>query len=152
MLKRIFGALHSLLIFLSVEGGGSKSQGVTVYFKSRLMIPLAAQLFQKQSLLFFCYPNHTLVAYPKIIFYCILNCRYWERQAFILFPLSNLSNKVFTRLPSQVVVVVKNLPANAGATGDGGSIPGCRRSPGGGNGNLLQFAWKASWRKEPGGL
>ena len=33
--------------------------------------------------------------------------------------------------------MVKNLPANAGATGDGGLIPGCGRSPGGGNGNLL---------------
>ena len=33
--------------------------------------------------------------------------------------------------------VVKNLPAN---TGDSGSIPGSRRSPGGGNGNLLQYS------------
>ena len=31
--------------------------------------------------------------------------------------------------------VVKNLPANAGATGDMGLIPGLGRSPGGGNGN-----------------
>ena len=31
--------------------------------------------------------------------------------------------------------MVKNLPANAGDTG---SIPGSGRSPGGGNGNLLQ--------------
>ena len=34
---------------------------------------------------------------------------------------------------------VKNLPANAGDTGDMGSIPGSGRSPGGGNGNLLQY-------------
>ena len=34
--------------------------------------------------------------------------------------------------------VVKNLPANAGDTGDVGSIPGSGRSPGVGNGNLLQ--------------
>ena len=34
-----------------------------------------------------------------------------------------------------MVLVVKNLPANPG---DRGSIPGLRRSPGGGNGNLLQ--------------
>ena len=34
--------------------------------------------------------------------------------------------------------VVKNLPANAGDTGDLGSIPGSGRSPGKGNGNLLQ--------------
>ena len=31
--------------------------------------------------------------------------------------------------------MVKNPPANAGDTGDGGSIPGLGRSPGGGNGN-----------------
>ena len=33
--------------------------------------------------------------------------------------------------------VVKNLPANAG---DAGSIPGLARSPGGGNGNPLQYS------------
>ena len=33
--------------------------------------------------------------------------------------------------------VVKNLPANAG---DAGSIRGSRRSPGEGNGNLLQYS------------
>ena len=35
---------------------------------------------------------------------------------------------------------VKNLPANAGDTRDMGSIPGSGRSPGGGNGNLLQYS------------
>ena len=34
--------------------------------------------------------------------------------------------------------VVKNLPANAGDTGDVGLIPGLGRSPGEGNGNPLQ--------------
>ena len=34
--------------------------------------------------------------------------------------------------------VVKNSPANAGDTGDSGSIPGLRRSPGGGHSNPLQ--------------
>ena len=33
---------------------------------------------------------------------------------------------------------VKNLPANAGDTGDTGSIPGSGRSPGAGNGSPLQ--------------
>ena len=37
--------------------------------------------------------------------------------------------------PSQVELVVKNSPANAGDTGDVGSIPGSGRSPGGGNGS-----------------
>ena len=36
--------------------------------------------------------------------------------------------------------VVKNPPANAGDTGDVGSIPGWRRSPGVGNGNSLQYS------------
>ena len=36
--------------------------------------------------------------------------------------------------------MVKNLPANAGATGDVGSIPGSGRSPGGGHGNPLQYS------------
>ena len=36
--------------------------------------------------------------------------------------------------------VVKNLPATAGDTGDLGLIPGWGRSPGGGNGNALQYS------------
>ena len=36
--------------------------------------------------------------------------------------------------------VVKNLPAIAGDAGDEVSIPGSRRSPGGGNGNPLQYS------------
>ena len=35
---------------------------------------------------------------------------------------------------------VKNLPANSGDIGDAGSIPGSGRSPGKGNGNLLQYS------------
>ena len=35
--------------------------------------------------------------------------------------------------------MLKNLPANAGDLGDAGSIPGPGRSPGGGNGSLLQY-------------
>ena len=36
--------------------------------------------------------------------------------------------------------VVKNLPANAGDARDTGSIPESGRSPGGGNGNPLQYS------------
>ena len=36
--------------------------------------------------------------------------------------------------------VVKNPPANAGDSGDAGSIPGSGRSPGGGYGNPLQYS------------
>ena len=38
------------------------------------------------------------------------------------------------------VSAVKNLPANAGNSGDAGSIPGSWRSSGGGNGNPLQYS------------
>ena len=41
---------------------------------------------------------------------------------------------------SQVVLVVKNPPANAGDARDTGSIPGSGRSPGGGHGNPLQYS------------
>ena len=36
--------------------------------------------------------------------------------------------------------MVKNLPASAGDTGDTGSVPGSGRSPGEGNGNVLQYS------------
>ena len=44
------------------------------------------------------------------------------------------------RLASQVVLVVKNLPANAGPIRDTDLIPGWGRSPKGGYGNLLQYS------------
>ena len=50
---------------------------------------------------------------------------------------------------SQVVLVVKDLPARAGDERDAGSIPGLGRSPGGGHGNPL---WRIPWTEEPGGL
>ena len=36
--------------------------------------------------------------------------------------------------------VVKNMPANAGGTGNMGSVPGLGKSPGEGNGNPLQYS------------
>ena len=41
---------------------------------------------------------------------------------------------------SQVALLLKNPPANAGDIRDAGSIPGSSRSPGGGNGNPLQHS------------
>ena len=41
---------------------------------------------------------------------------------------------------SQVVLVVKNLPANAGDITDMGSTPRSGRSPGGVHGNTLQYS------------
>ena len=41
----------------------------------------------------------------------------------------------------QVALVVKNLPVNARDVRDVGSIPGLGRSPGGRNGNTLQYSF-----------
>ena len=41
---------------------------------------------------------------------------------------------------SQVALVVKNLPANAGDTRNAGSVPGLGKSPGVGNGNPIQYS------------
>ena len=41
---------------------------------------------------------------------------------------------------SQVAVVVKNLPANAGDIRDAGLSPGSGRFPGGGHGDPLQYS------------
>ena len=49
-------------------------------------------------------------------------------------------NLGLTDINSQVVLVIKNTPANTGDTGDPGSIPGLGRSPGEGNGNPLQYS------------
>ena len=59
--------------------------------------------------------------------------------------------------PSQVALVVKNLPVNAGDKRDTGSIPGLGKSLGGGNGNPLQYSCPensmdrgAWWARVPG--
>ena len=54
---------------------------------------------------------------------------------------------------SQVALVVKNPLSNAGDIRDVDSIPGLGRSPGGGQGNPLQyFACRILWTEELGGL
>ena len=54
---------------------------------------------------------------------------------------------------SQVVLVVKNPPANAGDMRDMGSVPGLRRSPGEGHGTHSSIlAWRIPWTEEPGRL
>ena len=46
----------------------------------------------------------------------------------------------YAQWASQVALVVKNPPANAGDVRDSGLIPGSGRSPGGGHGNPLQYS------------
>ena len=53
------------------------------------------------------------------------------------------------------MLVVKNLPANAGDVRDMGLIPGSGRSPGAGHGIPLQYSCletPVDWTEEPGGL
>ena len=57
-----------------------------------------------------------------------------------LFSAMHLYKRLSVRPVSQVVLLVKNLPANAGDIRDVGSIPGLGRSPREGNGNLLQYS------------
>ena len=54
---------------------------------------------------------------------------------------------------SQVVLVVRNLPINAGDIRDADLIPGSGRSPGGGHDSSLQYSCLENpWTEEPGGL
>ena len=70
-------------------------------------------------------------------------------MAFHTIPLINaqllINFSEFTELykhnrASQVVLVVKNLPANAGDIRDSGLIPGSGRSPGGGQDDPLHYS------------
>ena len=56
-------------------------------------------------------------------------------------------------MPSQVVLVAKKPPANAGDIREVGLIPGSGRSPGGGNGTPSSIlVWRMPWTEEPGRL
>ena len=55
-------------------------------------------------------------------------------------PTATITRKQTLFWASQVVLVVKNLPAKAGDVRDAGSIPVSGRSPGEGNGNPLQYS------------
>ena len=58
-------------------------------------------------------------------------------QSFVSVLTSNFSEFMLYLWASQVALVVKNPPANAGNIRDVGSIPGLGRSPGGGHGYPL---------------
>ena len=52
-----------------------------------------------------------------------------------------------------MVLVLKNLPANAGDIRNMGLIPGSGSSPGGEHGaHPSILAWRIPWTEEPGGL
>ena len=70
----------------------------------------------------------------------------WNHTVCNLFRLASfIWQYAFKVLPclfraSQVALVVKKSPANAGGIRDMGSIPGSARSPGGGNGYPIQYS------------
>jgi len=53
---------------------------------------------------------------------------------------------------SKEVLIVKNLPVNAGDVRDSGLIPGSGISPGKGHGNPLQHCLESPMAEEPDGL
>ena len=74
---------------------------------------------------------------------------------FLIFCSSSITNAIGNLIgtASQVALVVENQPANAGDTGDVGSVPGLGRVPGGEHGNPLQYFCLENPRmEEPGGL
>ena len=65
----------------------------------------------------------------------------------------NLPATQETWVQSQVVLVVKNSPTNAGDTRDVSSIPGLGRFPGEGNGYHFSIrVWRIPWTEESGKL
>ena len=90
---------------------------------------------------------------------CLLHCRqilnwlsHWRNLNVIRLYIKQPSYIIHIRA-SQVALVVKNLPANAGDIRDEGLIPGLGRSPGVGNGNPLRYSClEIPWTEEPGRL
>ena len=55
--------------------------------------------------------------------------------------MNDVCPKPYSMWASQVALMVKNPPASAGDVRDAGLIPGSGRSPGGGQGNPLQYSY-----------
>ena len=71
-----------------------------------------------------------------IIYICYYE--HWGICVFFFLPFNFILD--YTWLASQVGLVVKNLPTNAGDIREAGSIPGSGRSPGEGHGQPLQYS------------
>ena len=67
---------------------------------------------------------------------CILLLSAYNSPLVSLCSCFNTHTHTHTHTLSQVALVVKNLPANAGDVRNVGSVPGLGRSPGGGHDNL----------------
>ena len=96
--------------------------------------------------LFHCHLHNSLLFLVKYILYLLQSLTEVPSLFLKLFPkpqscaiaLMVNGNGYWPLWASQVVLVVKNQPANAEDVRDTGSIPGWGRSPGGGNGSPLQ--------------
>ena len=102
----------------------------------------------------FCTPRPNLPVTPGVFlaFYICIPVHYNEKEIFFwvlvlegLIGLQRTDQLQLLQLKkaqgaSQVALVIKNLPANAGDKRDTGSIPALGRSPGEGNGNPLQYS------------
>ena len=76
------------------------------------------------------------------MFKCIVSWLVWGRFSYNVNVINReiLIHEYNIPRASQLAQVVKNPSANGGATGEAGSTPGSERSPGGGNGNPLQYS------------
>ena len=76
-----------------------------------------------------------------------------QRGCFFLLQMWILLTRIHGFFSSQVALVVKNLPANAGDISDVGLIPALGRYPGREYDNPLRIpAWRIPRKEEPGGL
>ena len=108
-----------------------------------MAVDLTSQKVAALFILQFCLFKRKL----KLVLFCV-NCftqRVILNDFFFKSPNSSQSSKdkemdtlKFRIGAPQVVLAIKNPPANAGVIRDTGSIPGLGRSPGGGHGNPLQ--------------
>ena len=71
---------------------------------------------------------------------CVINKKGWQGGGLVWVTHDELGLFLIRAGASQVVLVVKNLPANAGDIRDSGSVPGLGRSPGEGHGSPLQHS------------
>ena len=64
----------------------------------------------------------------------------WEMYSQVLNVCPSDTPCILALGASEVVLVIKNMPASSGDIRDAGSVPGLGRSPGGGNGNPVWYS------------
>ena len=86
-----------------------------------------------------CYEDSIYIRFTnKLEAFCLIRLMGSEGDHLYSFILQETSLQKWLGVPGGWVI--KNLLANARATGDAGSIPGSGKSPGGRNGNPLQYS------------